>query len=137
MQNQSTGQSNLQQSASNLQPNSSNLQQSGTPSVSQDVFTVLSQNAPAQGLQVQSAQTDPSAPSQTYLPGASATVWVVPLAFFVAVLLAIVVWARLRRDDVTYVPEEAPAVEQPKPTPAPKKSKTSKKTTRRKRQTKR
>lgn len=142
MQNQLTpGQSNLQQSGSNLQPNSSNLQQSGAPTTSPDVSTLLSQNAQTEGLHVQSAQTDPNAPSQTYLPSSSTSVWVVPLALVLAVVLAVIVWSRLRREGPPVVEEEAPQVavaEPPKQTTtAPKKAKTGKKTTRRKRQAKR
>lgn len=141
MQNQLTpGQSNLQQSTSNLQPNSSSLQHSGTPSTSSDVFTVLSQDSRANGLQVQAAQTDPNASSQTYLPSTPAAVWIVPLAFVLAVVLAVIVWSRLRREGLQVAEDEvlAPVVTEPsKPVKTTKKAKTSKKTTRRKRQAKR
>lgn len=141
MQNQLTpGQSNLQQSTSNLQPNNSSLQQGGTPTTSSDVFTVLSQDSQANGLRVQSAQTDPNTPPQTYLPSTPATVWIVPLAFVLAVVLAAIVWSRLRSEELLVAEEEVPTpvvAEPPKPTKAVKKAKTGKKTTRRKRQNKR
>jgi hypothetical protein len=136
MQNQLTpSQSNLQQSGNNLQPNSSRLQQSGAPATSSDVFTVLSQNAQTKGLQVQSAQTDPNTPSQTYLPGTPASVWIVPTVFILAVVLAVIVWSRLRQEELAFE-EEVVLPEPPKPAQASKKAKPSKKTTRRKRQNK-
>jgi hypothetical protein len=136
MQNQLTpGQNNLQQSGNNVQQNSSNLQQNGTPTTSSDVSTVLSQNAPTKGLRVQSAQTDPSHHSETYLPSTSPSIWIIPAALVVAVILAIVVWSRLRQEE-PLAEEEAPIVETPKPKSAPK-AKTSKKTTRRQRKAKR
>lgn len=137
MQNQLTpGQSNLQQSTSNLQPNSTNLQQGGTPTTSSEVFTVLSQDAKSNGLQVQSAQTDPNARPQTYLPSTPASVWIVPVALTVAIIIAIVIWARLRQHEADVAEEEISEVPvAPTPAKAAKK-KTGKKTTRRKRQRK-
>lgn len=138
MQNQLTpGQSNLQQSNSNLQPNSSNLQQVGTPTGSSNVFTTLSQDAPTSNLTVQSAQTDPSKPSQTYLPGTSPAVWLVPFAITLAAIVALGIWLRLRKQEVLIMEETVPTpLESVKPAQVPKK-KPGKKTTRRKRQTKR
>lgn len=133
MQDQITpGQSNLQQSSSNLQPNSSNIQQSGTPPTSSEVFTLLSQDA-QQGLQVQSAQTDPNAVSQTYLPEQTTGAWIVPVVFVGAVIAAVVLWMRLRVSEPDIVEPVADAPE-PKAKPIRKKTKSGKKTTRRKRQ---
>jgi hypothetical protein len=137
MQNQLTpGQSNLQQSTSNLQPNAGDFQRTGSSDTSSEAFTVLSQNAQTSGLQVHSAKTDPNTPTQTYLPGQSASVWLVPLVFGVAIIAAIVLWSRLRAlEPVVEVIE--PITEEPKPQAPVKKSKQGKKTTRRQRQTKR
>lgn len=134
MQNQLTpGQSNLQQSTSNVQPNSTNLQQGGTPATSSEVFTVLSQDAKSNGLQVQSAQTDPNARPQTYLPSTPTSVWIVPVALTAAIIIAIVIWTRLRQHEADVAEEEISEVPV---APAPAKKKTGKKTTRRKRQRK-
>lgn len=141
MQNQTTsGQNSLQQTGSNLQQNSSNLQQSGTPAVSSDVFTVLSQNSSSNGLRVQSAQTDPSLPPQTYKPVVSPVTWLVPVLFAVSVVMALILWSKVRGQQWETAEE---VIQQPDPkvteTPkkAPTKPKASKKTTRRKRQAKR
>lgn len=137
MQDQRTsGQSALQQqSGSSLQPNSSSLQQGGSPNVSSNVFTVLSQDAQSAGLKVQSAQTDPTLASQTYNPGVPVAAWLVPMVFIAAVIMAVTLWARISKSTVEeLVPEAEPPV---LPQKAPAKAKSSKKTTRRKRQTKR
>lgn len=143
MQDQLTsGQTSLQQQAgSGLQQNSSNLQQGGSPATSSNVFTTLSQNAPSTGLRVQSAQTDPSLKSQTYTPGASVTAWIVPFAFVLAVIMALVLWIRIR-NQVLDVTQEVIEVPEPVATEKPKKAATKakltgKKATRRKRQAKR
>jgi hypothetical protein len=139
MQNQLTpGQTSLQQPAGNLQPNNSSLQQSGTPTTSPDVSAVLSQDAQTGGLRVQSTQTDPNAPSQTYFPSSSANVWIVPLAFVLAIMLAAIIWSRFRQEEPPVAQEEIPiAAEPPKQAAVSKKAKTGKKTSRRKRQAKR
>ena len=141
MQNQLTPEQNsLQQTGSNLQQNSSNLQQSGTPALSSNVFTVLSQDSNTQGLQVQSAQTDPSVPSQTYKPEVSPSVWIIPIVFVISVLAAIALWVKFRKQ-IEQIAE--PSIDQPetaiidKPKQIVAKAKTGKKTTRRKRQAKR
>lgn len=138
MQNQLTpSQSNLQQSGNNLQQNSSNLQQNATPTTSSDVSTTLSQNAPTTNLQVQAAKTDPSIPSQTYLPGTPISVWIVPVAFAVAVVLAVTIWSRLRQQLVEFEEETPELVEPPKQPTTISKPKTGKKKTRRQRQSNR
>lgn len=141
MQNQTTsGQNSLQQTGSNLQQNSSNLQQSGTPALSSNVFTVLSQETNTGGLRVQSAQTDPSLPPQTYKPEVSPMVWLVPVLFVISVIAALALWSRVRGqqwdiEEEIIQPLDPVVAEVPKqPTAKPK---TGKKTTRRKRQAKR
>lgn len=141
MQNQLTsGQTSLQQQVgSSLQQNNSNLQQSGSPATSSNVFTTLSQDAPAIGLQVQSAQTDPGLESQTYVPGISPVAWIVPLAFAFAVIAAAALWVRVRNqlwEEVTPIIKQEPEVIK-KTSAVTKKPKSAKKTTRRKRQAKR
>lgn len=137
MQNQLTpSQSNLQQSGNNLQQNSGNLQQNSTPTTSSDVSTTLSQKAPVKTLQVQAAKTDPTVPSQTYLPGTPVSVWIIPLAFAVAVLLAVAIWSRLRVEEL-FTEEETPVITEPPKPKTVQKAKSGKKTTRRKRQNKR
>lgn len=138
MQDQLTsGQSSLQQQTGNsLQPNSSGLQQGGSPSVSSNVFTVLSQDAQTGGLRVQSAQTDTSIPSQTYIPQQSPAAWIVPVALVAAIIIGIAIWVRFREQLAVeeLIPEEAPAEVPEKVAPKPR---TTKKTSRRKRQSKR
>lgn len=141
MQNQSTsGQNSLQQTGGSLQQNSSNLQQSGTPATSSDVFTVLSQNTPSNGLTVQSAQTDPSIPPQTYSPDVSLATWLMPVVFVILAAIAFVAWLKVRSQILDVSQEVAdqaePIVEEKVNKPASK-TKTGKKTTRRKRQNKR
>ena len=127
-----------QQAGSNLQQNSSNLQQGGTPTLSSNVFTILSQDAKTNGLRVQSAQTDPSL-SQTYTPKQSFGGWSILLLFAVLVLTAAVVLRRLYSarqtaavQDTIPSPEQVPV--QPIAMPKKSKQKGGKKTTRRKRQ---
>lgn len=138
MQDQLTsGQTNLQNSTSSLQQNNSALQQGGTPATSSNATNALNQQLSGT-LTVQSAKTDPTAPSQTYTPDQASIAWLLVIVLVAVIVGTLFVWKKLGDSD-----NSAPVAEELPPNPEPitqntpkkvsKKPKYKKKTTRRQR----